>query len=152
MKILTTKFNKCPRKSSLYSKLLGVLIKKGKVTKAKNILDYVLTILAKTYKRSPAFLLCKLFLKLNVFVETKKIRVRRRTHIVPFPIKFKRRSFLVMKWLIQATFLNKKKIPFKYKLLNEIYLTFKTSSKTLKFKELNNTQAISNRSNFHFRW
>lgn len=47
-------------------------------------------------------LFLQIFIKLNSFVEVKNVRVRRASHLVPFSINLKRRSYLILKWLTTA--------------------------------------------------
>lgn len=141
-------------KKTLYTKLLGFLIKKGKKKKAKTILDRAfLTISSKT-GLSIGYILLKVFLNLNTFVEARTIRVKRSSYIVPFSLSLKRRSYLIIKWLITASLLNKKRIPFVNKIQQEVLLILKKhlSSQALKLKKINNSKANSNRANIHFRW
>lgn len=140
-------------KINLYKKLLGFLIKKGNKVKAKKILDKTFFILSKKTKMAAPILLIKLFKILNVFVETKTISLRRRKQIVPFSIGLKRRSYLIIKWLMEAVKKNRQQIPIHEKIVIEILLVIKNSnSYALKMKNINNSQALSNRSNLHFRW
>jgi len=117
---------------NLHTKLLGFLIKKGNKAKAQKILNITFLTLSKRTNCSTSFLLYKLFYKLNVFVEAKIIRFRRRTNIVPFSIQLKRRSYLIVE---------------------EILSVFKgTSSNSLRLRFINNSQVLANRSNMHYRW
>jgi ribosomal protein S7 len=142
-----------PIKINLYNKLLGSLIKKGNKIKAKSILDSAFYELSNTTGYSINLLLIKLFVKLNTFVETKTVRIRRRRHLVPFSIGLKRRSYLITKWLMEAVKENHQKIPVSKKIVAEILLILKNGqSKALKLKMLNDAQALANRSNLHFRW
>lgn len=140
-------------KKNLYLNLLGFFIKKGKKLKSKKILDNVFLLLSKKTGFSFSYILFSIFLKLNIFVEAKKVRIKRRSYIVPFSISLKRRSYLITKWLMQSILQNKSKISTDKKLYQEILelLTEKTS-KSLKMKALNNSQALDNRSNIHYRW
>lgn len=141
------------KKKSLYDKLLGFLIKKGKKTTAKNVLENVLSSVSKTIKIPKNLILLHLFIKLNTFVETKSVKIRNRSFIVPFSLSLKRRSFLIIKWLLKSASENKENISLSKKLITEITnLLTKQKSKTLSLKKVNNNQAFSNRSNFHFRW
>jgi len=145
--------NKISLKINLYNKLLGFLIKKGNKIKAKKIIDSAFLEVSKKTGHSLSFLLFKLFFKLNIFVESKTIRVKRSSFIVPFSINLKRRSYLIIKWFMKIIVENKKKISISDKISEEIFLILKTpSSKVLKLRALNNMQALSNRSNIHFRW
>jgi len=98
--------------------------------------------------------LIKVFLKLNSFVETKKIKFKRSTHVVPFVItSFKRKSYLIIKWLMEAVEEDKRKVPIAIKLSKEILSILRNkSSKALIKKKMNMKNALINRSNIHFRW
>jgi len=141
-------------KKTLYTKLLGFLIKKGKKKKAKTILDRAFLIISSKTGLSIGYILLKVFLNLNTFVEARTIRVKRSSYIVPFSLSLKRRSYLIIKWLITASLLNKKRIPFVNKIQQEVVLILKKhlSSQALKLKKINNNKANSNRANIHFRW
>ena len=140
-------------KNILYNKFLGLLIKKGNKIKAKKILNSALNLASKKSGYSYSFLLLNIFSKLNIIVESKTVNFKRRTFIVPFPISLKRRSYLGIKWLLEAALQNKKRIPIHIKISEEIISLLDCStSKAFKIKQLNNYQSISNRSNIHYRW
>jgi len=140
-------------KVNLYKNLVGFLIKSGKKSKAKSIVDGAFINVSKKTKRTLPFLLSNLFLKLNTFVEAKKVRVRRSSHVIPFSIGLKRRSYLIIKWLMKAVNENTARIAIADKLSEEVLLIIKNSnSKAFGFKKLNNNLAVINRSKMHFRW
>ena len=142
------------KKFNLYYKLLGFLIKKGKKSKSKYLLDLAFFKAGLYFNKPFFYLLNKLFVSLNVFVETKMIRVKRSRYLVPFPISLRRRVYLIVKWIVlTAKVNNKKKCSFSEKLFDEIFLIFKTSkSKVLELKKSNISKALANRSNAHYRW
>jgi len=142
------------KKNFFYAKFLGLLMKKGKKSKIKKFLDKILIKVARKTKIPVNFVLCSLFLKLNTFVELRKICSRRSFHLVPFNISFSRRSFLVLKWLIISIKEEKKRMSLVNKFVVEIHKVLKNSSqsKALKLKSLNNSQAFANKANIHFRW
>lgn len=138
---------------STYLKLLASFIKKGKKTKAKKILNESLFTLNKIFKVPASLLVNKFFCLLTVFVETKTIRVRRSRYIVPFPTTFRRRVYLVTKWLTMTVFENKNRVSLSKKLSLEIFATLKgLNSRALHLRNINNTKALANRSNAHYRW
>jgi len=93
------------------------------------------------------------FSRLSVFVESKTIKVRKKSYIVPFTVSLKRRSYLISKWLMKAVSQNTSKQPTYAKIKSEIlFLLKKSQSKAFKLKQLNNKQVLLNRSNAHFRW
>jgi ribosomal protein S7 len=138
----------------LYTKLLGILNKKGLKLKAKAILDFVLLKISDKLNIKPNEILVNIFLKLNTFVEVKKIFLRKRVLYVPFYASINRRLFLMAKWIFLGSSLNKKRIKFQYKLINEILLllTNPSKSKSFKIKKLNIKKALQNRANTHYRW
>jgi len=140
-------------KINLYNKLFGALIKNGKKAKAKKILDKAFSIASIELNTPINIILLKIFQVLNTYVEVKTVLIKRRAYTIPFVITLPRRVHLAIKWLINAIFENKKKTSFTVKLSVEIIniLKFKVS-KALSFKQLNNKQAILNRSNIHYRW
>ena len=142
-----TKFN-------IYLKLIGFLTKEGKKLRAKHIVDSALNFLKKKTKKSLFYIFFKFFLKLNVYVEAKILRIKRSKYTVPFIIHYKRRFYLIFKWLLKAVLENKQKISLSLKISQEILdvLNNKKDSKILKYKTLNNMTCIKNRSNLHYRW
>jgi ribosomal protein S7 len=139
---------------AIYINFLGFLTKKGNKVTAKKILDEAFLDVSLKTNQPVHILLIKVFLKLNSFVETKKIKFKRSTHIVPFVItSFKRKSYLIIKWLMEAVEQDKRKVPIAKKLSKEILNILKNkSSKALMKKKLNVKNALTNRSNIHFRW
>jgi small subunit ribosomal protein S7 len=137
----------------LYDKFVGFITKNGKKPKAKIIFDSALFNVTQKLKIPLNKLLLQIFLKLNTYIEIKTIRIRKQTHFVPFPTSYKRRIYLVIKWIILATIEDKRKLNFSKKLSLEIFNLIKNkSSKSLKMKKNNFSKALINRSNFHFRW
>lgn len=140
-------------KGNLYKKFLGVFIKKGNITKAKTILDSTFSIVCRKTGISKEAVLLRLFTLLNTFVEVKKVRIRRRSVVVPFSINLERRSYLIIRWLIQAVKKDTKKSSFATKLSDEILTVLNgASADSKKLRKINISQAISNRSNIHYRW
>jgi ribosomal protein S7 len=138
---------------NLYNKFLGFLIKKGNKISARSILNTSFLTVSKKTGLPLHILLLKIFLKLNSFVEVKKVQVQRSSHLVPFSIRLKRRSYLIIKWLMQAVKEDSRKISMSQKLSSEILHTIKkNTSSFVKIGNFNNSQALSNRSNIHYRW
>lgn len=147
------KKNPGKKRNLLYYKFLGRLIKKGKITKAKKILDTALFKTSKNLKISNNFVLYKIFFHLNSFVELKRVKKKKQINMVPFPISFSRRIYLALKWLLLSVKLNKARISFTTKLSIEFNKLVKgIPSNALKLKLLNNSQAYKYKSNAHFRW
>jgi len=141
-------------KQTLYTKLVKFLIRSGKKKKAKTILDKAFLEIAVKTKHSLIFILLKVFLNLNPFVEARTFKIKKRTFVVPFSLTMDRRIYLIAKWLIKAISLNPKKQSFSKKLYTEVLLVLKKhpSSQAIKLKKANIKKANTNRSNIHFRW
>jgi small subunit ribosomal protein S7 len=141
------------KNKNLYNKVINFFTKKGNKVKATNLVNSAFDKVSKSTGLSFNAILTKLYLKLNSFVEIKKIKVRRGFHLVPFPISHKRSTYLMIKWLLQAIKDDKRKVPVSDKLFLEINQTISSSSsKSLDIKNSNITQVLANRSNIHFRW
>ena len=87
---------------NLYKKIVNFFIKDGNRVKASKLVGLAFSKVSKKTGLSFNQILSKLFVKLNSFVEIKKIRVRRGFHMVPFPISHKRSMYLITKWLVLA--------------------------------------------------
>lgn len=142
-----------PLKKSLYTRFLGFIIKKGKKTCSRKILNNAFFLASQRLKKPVHLIMIQIFLKLNTFSETKKIRVRRSSYNVPFPLSRSRRFYLIVKWLFDSAKENTQNIPLQNKVSTEIIsILAQKSSKTLKKKQVNLNQSLSNRSNSHYRW
>ena len=140
-------------KKTLYHKLIGFITKKGKKNNSLRIINEAFFKVSTNTNLSMHIIVLQLFLKLNSFVEVKKVRVKRSFYLVPFQITLKRRSYLIVKWLMQAVKSDKRNLSTVEKLAFEIEQTLKTdTSKSLKLRNLNLTSALANRSNLHYRW
>ena len=140
-------------KKTLYSILIGFLTKNGKKAVAVKILTSAFLQVSKKTNLSTRQILLKLFLKLNSFVEVRKIKIRKKNFFVPFPTALKRRLYLTMKWLMEATKKNTQKISLSEKLAFEIEQTLTTNdSNSIKIFKNNLELALKNRSNLHYRW
>lgn len=140
-------------KKSLYSILIGFLTKKGKKAISKKILTSAFLQVSKKTKLSTRQIFLKLFLKLNSFVEVRKIKIRKKFFFVPFPTLLKRRLYLTIKWLMIAIKQNTQKISLANKLAFEIeQILIMDDSATIKIFKNNLDLALKNRSNLHYRW
>lgn len=138
---------------TLYNIFLGFLTKKGNKTVARKILTETFFIVSNSIKLPLYLIFLKIFKSLNTFIEVKKIKSRKNLHIVPFPISFKRKLYLIVKMLMDSVKKNKNKISFSKKLSLEIInLLKKNKTKSLELKKTNLKLAVLNRSKIHFRW
>jgi ribosomal protein S7 len=140
--------------NTLYSNIQGFLIKKGKKCKTKKILDNTIIVLKKKLTKIPSHLiLLKVITKLNLYVESKNIRIKRKLHVVPFSVAFKRRVYLSYKCIKEAVYQDKRKVSFSEKLNKEIFnLLLEKASKSYAIKKKNLLESSKNISNLHYRW
>jgi ribosomal protein S7 len=141
-------------KNVFYKKFLGILMKKGKKTKAKKILDAVFLKVSKKTKMPVNLVLYQVFFNLSTFVEVRRVYSRRSSYLVPFNISLSRRFYLALKWILIAVKADKRRVGSVNKFSVEVFKIIKnlSSSQYLKLKVLNNSQAFANKANIHFRW
>jgi ribosomal protein S7 len=141
------------RNKTVYTNLLGFLIRGGNKLVAKKIIDKAFMETSCQAILPLHLILVKVFSIINSSVETKKIKIKRSTHIVPSGVTSKRCSYLAIKWLMGVVVQDNRKVSTFKKLSAELLAIFKDkSSKTTAKKNLNINQGISNRSNIHYRW
>jgi ribosomal protein S7 len=142
------------KKKNFYYSFVSFLVKKGNKNK-------IITIINKAFLKSSLllnlplyYIIAQLFLKLNTYVEIKKVKFRHNFNFIPFPISYRRRVYLISKWFVLAIKENKNSISLSEKIVAEILLIFNSASSSyaLKLKKENESKAILNRSNIHFRW
>lgn len=139
--------------TTFYTKFLGSLIKNGNKSAAKKILDSSLRIVSDQTRIRPFFVLRKIFPKLHCYLEIKQIKIRKNTHIVPFPLTSKRQSFLKIKWILNSVIKNNRRINTSQKLAAEFVEIIKNKkAKILVTKNSINKLALANKSNLHYRW
>jgi ribosomal protein S7 len=140
-------------KLNLQKILIGFLIKKGNKKKATQIVNFIFNKLSVEFDKSIIQIYIRLFFLLNIYVEARKIRIKRRSVIVPFAVSLKRRSYLILKWIMKAVNANTNKISLLQKIYTEFVLILqRNESKAFIFKKDNDKQVLLNRSNMHFRW
>lgn len=138
---------------NFFNKFVGLLSRKGCKSKAKKIVIKTFAKLHNTLKTPLSLLLIRVWKRLDVFVEARKVRIRRNFHWVPFMVSVHRRILLALKWILMSALVNKKKLPLSLKLYNEILLIENGGeSEALNLRNQNNVSAQANRSNMHYRW
>jgi ribosomal protein S7 len=136
-----------------YKKILGSLIKKGKKSKVRKMINSSFFDLSRLIKKSGIVMITKIFLMLNTFVDIKNVQKRKRSFLVPMPVNSKRRFFLITKWVSLAIKRNTQKTSFLNKFTKEIFLILKNMKcDSLKSKLYYSYLAVVNRSNTHYRW
>ncbi len=139
---------------TLYTNLLGSLVKKGKKIKANSLLKTALETVSSNLNIKPSLVIYNLSKKLSYLVELKKVKIRKNTHIVPFPVTVSRRRFLFSKELLSSfdAKLIKKKVSTSEKLSEQILSFLDKRGANFNKKEEYLKQVVANRSNAHYRW
>ena len=150
---LIYKKDKINKIQELRNKLVGLVMKEGYKTKALRIVENSLRQASVELNLSQNSILLKVFDKLKTSVESKKIRVRRSFHFVPFPVNLKRKVYLIAKWILVGVTERKIKKSFDFKLSSELVKIIKTKIATsYKNKRYNIYKSLQNKSNIHYRW
>ena len=138
---------------SLYQVLLGYINKKGKKTKAVNILDSAFEQIFKRTKMLPSLALKIITSKLGSLVDVKIIKIRKNTHVVPFAVKMSRAEYLLAKKIIDSVDEDDSNRSFSEKLGDELLniIQDKPCKSITRHKQMLK-QAVTNRANSHFRW
>ena len=142
-----------PFKSLVYKKLINLLIKKGKKQKIKQIVDKSLEVIKRDTAKSFSYIFLKLFKRLRITLEIRRLSLRRREYIIPFTIKLRRRVYLTIKWLLITISKNHANKSFSSKFIYELLrFYYNKKSYLLQLKEQNSASILKNRANIHFRW
>jgi ribosomal protein S7 len=136
---------------TIYTNLLGCITKNGKKTKAKKILSSALLDVSTNLNIPISKIFVNLVQKSGSIVELKKVKLRKNVHFIPFPVKKKRRYFLVSKEIINHND-SKKKLPSSIKISDQIKSFIVKRGKNIDKKKNLINQVIANRSNVHYRW
>ncbi len=140
----------------IYKKLINQLCKHGKLEKTKNLVDKVFFKI-KSLTNYPSYaVLYRIYKRLHILVEVKKVKQRNRVTLIPFPLCLSRRIFVVLSTFLITT---KTKLKKKHKfsalenILNEaVALTKNLKTVSTKHNEEILSQLSASRSNSHFRW
>lgn len=150
-KVLKKKFSFSP--FNIYKKFISFIFNNGKKVIWEKKISLIFSFLSIKLSYSSTLLLLKIFLRLYTKVEIKKIKTRKRIHLIPRLIKFYRSFFLSLKWLFLSLLKNKIKSSLSSKLILELTtLLRKKTCNSLLLVLANNKSVAINRSNFTFRW
>lgn len=142
------------KNQNLYNVFVGYLIKKGNKIQAKRIIDSTFFALSTKFNLPFSVILRKILKKMGNSIEVKTIKMRKNTHVVPFAITQSRKNYLLVKKIMDSVKEDASNRSVTEKLIDELtsILVSNKSSKSLQKNKLALKQAVSNRSNIHFRW
>lgn len=139
--------------NAFYKKLLGLILKKGNKNMSLKLIRNTFELCKNVLKLPVYTILYKLYFKLKLSVESRKIKIRKSSHFVTVAVSKKRTSYLISNWLISAAKKNKIKKNLDYKLAAEIIKILKEKqSKPKDSKVYILKKSFEFRSNKHFRW
>jgi ribosomal protein S7 len=116
---------------NIYENLLGVIIKNGKKSVARRLLSNIFFKLNFFFEKPVYYLLLKFLKILNIFVETKVVKIKRSRYVVPFSITLNRRIYLITKWLLFVVRNNKERISFVEKFTGSLSNFFKVKIRSI---------------------
>jgi small subunit ribosomal protein S7 len=137
--------------STLVSRFINKLIKRGKKVTAERIMYDAFEIIKEKIKQDPLSVFNKAVENIRPLVELKSRRVGGATYQVPCEVRMVRSSTLGMRWIIGAA-LAKKGRPMADKIADEIIQAFKKEGTAFKKREDTHKMAEANRAFAHYRW
>jgi small subunit ribosomal protein S7 len=135
----------------IVNKLINTITRKGKKTKAYNIILKTLINIRVITGKSSLFVILKSFKNLKSYVELIKIRKAGKVYDVPVPLKKKKQLFLIINSIL-LTVNNSKVNGFEKSLTLELLSLFFKKSISLKSKDNLSKKIYLNRAVTHYRW
>jgi len=138
-------------KSRVVAKLINMVMKDGKKSKAESICYGCFEIIEKRVKKNPLEVFLAALENVKPVLEVRSRRVGGSTYQVPTEVRPERQEMLALKWII--TFARQRKgKPMKEKLAEEIIASFKGEGLAVKKREDTHRMAEANRAFAHYRW
>ena len=134
----------------IINKLINTITRKGKKTKAYNIILKILMNIRIITSKSSLFVILKSFKNLKSYVELIKIRKAGKVYDVPVPLKKKKQLFLIINSIL-LTVNNSKVNGFEKSLTLELLSLFFKKSISLKSKDNLSKKIYLNRAVTHYR-
>ena len=134
----------------IINKLINTITRKGKKTKAYNIILKTLINIRVITGKSSLFVILKSFKNLKSYVELIKIRKAGKVYDVPVPLKKKKQLFLIINSIL-LTVNNSKVNGFEKSLTLELLSLFFKKSISLKSKDNLSKKIYLNRAVTHYR-
>ena len=140
-------------KSHEVTKLINYIMRKGKRTVAKKHVYQVMTTIKKK-GNNPLVVLNQAIINASPKYEVKPKRLGGASYLIPVEVKEGRRSFLSLKWIIQAAKLrsNKTYHRFSDKLAAEILDAAQGQGKAIEKKNQTRKLAQANKAFAHLKW
>src|SRR3989338_4536146 len=138
-------------KSVLVSKMVNIVMERGKKSTAERILYGAFHVLQEKTGKDPLEVFKQAVENARPLLETKSRRVGGATYQVPVSVRPERGNALAMRWM--RTFARDKQgSPMRQKLANEILDAYQKTGGAIKKREDTHKMAESNRAFAHYRW
>jgi len=135
----------------LISKLINIIMKKGKKSVAERIVYGALDVIGEKMDKNPLEVFRQAIDNVRPLLETKSRRVGGATYQVPVSVRPERSSTLALRW-IQSFASSRKGRPMQVKLAEEILDGYNKTGSSWKKREDTHKMAESNRAFAHYRW
>ncbi|MCB9800173.1 MAG: 30S ribosomal protein S7 [Candidatus Omnitrophica bacterium] len=135
----------------LVSKLINLVMSRGKKSIAQSIVYGALEIVAEKTGKEPLEVFKQAVDNVRPLLETKSRRVGGATYQVPVSVRPDRGNVLALRWM-RSFARDRKGRPMKMKLAQEILDSFQKTGTSIKKREDNHKMAESNRAFAHYRW
>lgn len=137
--------------SQLVSKLINIVLRRGKKSLAQRIVYNAFAIIEKKTKESPLTVFRQAIENVRPHLAVKSKRVGGATYQVPVEVSEERGIALAMRWIIYTAKASKGK-PMEEKLANEILNAKNNTGAAVKKKEDTHKMAEANKAFAHYRW
>ena len=122
----------------------------GKKEVVENLLKRSLSILKKTTKSNPSFILFCILKQIKPFCEIRKLKIGGKIHRIPVAIRSLKQKIMSIKWLTLAI-IERNELFFEVRFSKEVVETYEWSSKSINFCESIHKIAESNKIYMQFK-
>lgn len=133
------------------AKFINYVMQRGKKDIARHIVYGAFDVIKETEKTDPLVLFETALKNVGPQMEVRSRRVGGANYQVPREVRSERRSFLAMKWIIEAAN-SRQGTPMQKRLAEEIILASKGEGEAAKKRENVHRMAEANRAFAHFAW
>lgn len=137
--------------SVLIQKLINKVMLNGKKSIAEKIVYGAMDIIRERTKKDPVEIIEKAVQNATPLLEVRPRRVGGATYQVPIEVSPRRGLSLALRWIVRAA-RERKGMPMKEKLANEILDAFNNTGGAIKKKDEMHRMAEANKAFAHYRW
>ena len=138
-------------KSTLVTKFINGLMRKGKKSTAEGIFYKSMDIIEQKMKQAPLKVFTQAIDNVKPVLEVKSRRVGGATYQVPINVRPDRRNALAFRWILQFA-RQRKGLPMEERLARELMDASRKEGASIKKKEDTHRMAEANKAFAHYRW